>query len=352
MTQCIKVSVILPVYNVAPYLNECLDSLCGQTLEEIEIICVDDGSTDRSLEILREYEKKESRIRLLQQKNMGAGVARNRALSVARGEYISFLDPDDFYPDERVLEDLYTAAMEQKVNIVGGSLEKYTESDQQPLHPGGTKDCFSQDGLISFVDYQYDYFFQRFLFGRHFLQEKQILFPPYKRYQDPPFLLKAMICAQDFYGLKRVSYRYRDGYKKVSWDCQRMIHAYLGMWDNLLTCQEQGFTELYRATLFRISHTIPASVFLLNQWREEKMREEQLFSLLHKINQSIDPAMGETNRTLVIHPILWQLQQGLGCPVTCLSPLEPHTLSPQQRFLSVVVEVLAKLLPTQKKTAQ
>ena len=92
-----KVSVIIPVYNVEEYLRECLDSIVKQTLREIEIICVDDGSTDNSLEILKEYAKKDNRITVITQKNLHAGVARNAGLAVAKGEYLSFLDSDDFF---------------------------------------------------------------------------------------------------------------------------------------------------------------------------------------------------------------------------------------------------------------
>ena len=92
-----KVSVIIPVYNVEKYLRECLDSVVNQTLREIEIICVDDGSTDSSLDILKEYASKDNRITVIAQQNLHAGVARNAGLAVARGEYLSFLDSDDFF---------------------------------------------------------------------------------------------------------------------------------------------------------------------------------------------------------------------------------------------------------------
>ena len=95
-----KVSVIIPVYNVEDYLRQCLDSVINQTLKDIEIICVDDGSTDKSLEILHEYEKKDSRITVLTQKNQYAGVARNVGMSVATGKYFVFLDSDDFFEPE------------------------------------------------------------------------------------------------------------------------------------------------------------------------------------------------------------------------------------------------------------
>lgn len=101
-----KVSVIIPVYNVEKYLRQCLDSVIGQTLKEIEIICVDDGSTDNSLEILKEYAARDNRITVLSQQNLHAGVARNAGLAVARGEYLHFLDSDDW-----VEEDIYANVM-------------------------------------------------------------------------------------------------------------------------------------------------------------------------------------------------------------------------------------------------
>ena len=91
-----KVSVIIPVYNASDYLHECLDSLINQTLKNIEIICVDDGSTDNSLEILKKYADKDGRITVISQKNLHAGVARNAGLAVAKGEYIHFVDSDDW----------------------------------------------------------------------------------------------------------------------------------------------------------------------------------------------------------------------------------------------------------------
>lgn len=90
------ISIILPVYNVAPYLRQCLDSVCGQTYRDIEIIAVNDGSTDQSLEILKEYAAKDDRIILIDQKNAGLSAARNVGLERASGSYILFLDSDDW----------------------------------------------------------------------------------------------------------------------------------------------------------------------------------------------------------------------------------------------------------------
>ena len=93
----IKVSVILPVYNTEKYLRQCLESIEHQTLKEMEVFCVDDGSSDGSVEIIREYVEKDSRFHLLEQKNAGGGAARNHGMKEAKGEYLMFLDSDDFF---------------------------------------------------------------------------------------------------------------------------------------------------------------------------------------------------------------------------------------------------------------
>jgi len=91
-----KISVILPIYNVAPYLGRCLDSILQNTYRDLEVICVNDGSTDDSEEILRDYAGKDDRIILVNKENGGVSAARNTGLTHARGEYIAFVDPDDW----------------------------------------------------------------------------------------------------------------------------------------------------------------------------------------------------------------------------------------------------------------
>ena len=100
------VSIIVPVYNAAKFLPECLDSCIHQTLEDIEIICVDDGSTDNSLDILQQYARRDKRIKIITQENQGLPISRNNAMSIAAGKYIQFLDSDD-YLDTKACECLY-----------------------------------------------------------------------------------------------------------------------------------------------------------------------------------------------------------------------------------------------------
>ncbi len=96
MSEPLKISVIVPVYNVENYLRQCMDSIINQSFENLEIICVNDGSTDSSCSILEEYEAKDHRIILVSQENQGVSSARNRGIELSTGEYISFVDPDDY----------------------------------------------------------------------------------------------------------------------------------------------------------------------------------------------------------------------------------------------------------------
>ena len=125
----VKISIIIPVYNVEKYLRQCLDSLIGQTLKNIEIICVNDGSKDNSLEILREYKNKDSRIVIIDQINQGVSVARNNALKIAKGEYIGFVDSDDWV-DADFFEKLYYSAIKNDCDIaVGGIAWNFTSGE-------------------------------------------------------------------------------------------------------------------------------------------------------------------------------------------------------------------------------
>lgn len=112
----VLLSVIVPVYNVEQYLSKCLDSLINQTIEDIEIICVNDGSTDNSLEILTNYAQKDKRIKVLNQTNKGQSAARNLAISIAAGEYLGFVDSDDWV-DLDFFEKLYNTAKKYNADI-------------------------------------------------------------------------------------------------------------------------------------------------------------------------------------------------------------------------------------------
>ena len=110
----IKVSVIIPVYNVEKFLRDCIESVINQTLSDIEIICINDGSPDNSIDILNEYASIDPRITVISQENRGLSVARNRGMRLAKGKYLYFIDSDDKLLDPDALEVLYTKAEEKR----------------------------------------------------------------------------------------------------------------------------------------------------------------------------------------------------------------------------------------------
>ena len=131
----VKVSVIIPVYNVENYLAECLDSIVNQTLKDIEIICINDGSTDNSLEILETYAQSDDRFKIFNQENQGQGVARNHGIKLSQGEYIYFMDADD-YLELNALEVFYNMSKSldldilifKLINFDDGTSEEYTSN--------------------------------------------------------------------------------------------------------------------------------------------------------------------------------------------------------------------------------
>lgn len=125
-----KVSVILPIYNSEKYLKKCLDSLVKQTLKDIEIICINDGSEDNSLEILREYASKDNRFIVIEQENSGQSVARNKGIEIAQGEYLGFVDSDDWV-ELNYFENLYNIAIENNSDIVATSIRKVAEDKEE-----------------------------------------------------------------------------------------------------------------------------------------------------------------------------------------------------------------------------
>ena len=129
----IKVSVIIPVYNVQAYLRQCMDSVTGQTLRDIEIICVNDESTDDSLQILEEYVAKDKRVQIITQKNAGAGAARNNGMRHAKGKYLSFLDADDFFEPDMLEKAYEQAEKDQSDFVVYKSDQYHTEKDEFEL---------------------------------------------------------------------------------------------------------------------------------------------------------------------------------------------------------------------------
>lgn len=127
----VKVSVLVPCCNVSAFVRECLESIVGQTLKEIEIICINDGSTDNTLDIIQEFAARDSRIRVLDKKNSGYGDSMNKGLEMARGEYIGIVESDDFV-EPGMFEKLYSAAKANDLDICRSQYWSYKDGVDTP----------------------------------------------------------------------------------------------------------------------------------------------------------------------------------------------------------------------------
>lgn len=201
----LKVSVIISVYNMEKYLRECLDSATGQTLKDIEIVCVDDGSTDRSLEILQEYAAKDGRIKLMARRNSGPSVSRNVALKHAAGEYVLFLDSDDHIRKDAA-ELLYNKAAGLGLDMLSfggtnfdGETGEFISSPYYEFRclPEGFNDgaCFNYKDCADFIT-RMAVSSCLTMYKLSFIKASGIEFPPRLRFEDNLFFCRALLSAK------------------------------------------------------------------------------------------------------------------------------------------------------------
>lgn len=286
MSNIPKVSVIIPVYNAEEFLEQCIVSIVSQSLSKIEIICVDDGSTDRSVDILREIQSRDSRIQILQQKNSGAGIARNLAIRAAQGDYIAFMDSDDYYPNANVLEHLIEAAENNHAMICGGSLLFEKNGKQEKAELQGIKYSFEKEGWINYKDCQQDFYYQRFVFNRKMLIDNNLFFPPYRRYQDPPFFVRAMVLGEKFYAIPEPVYAYRARATQMVWSPEKVYDRLAGLADELTISRDAKLPLLHARIAARLEG-IYNSIH-----RETTLGDEMCTKVaFQKIYEAIDPEL-------------------------------------------------------------
>lgn len=211
-----KISVIIPVYNAEKYLEKCLDSILQQTFREIEVICVDDGSQDASKQILWRYASQDSRVIVIEQKNMYAGVARNRAMELAKGKYLIFLDADDFFhPD--MLRRAYASSEQYRADITIFNVKCFSDQTKITFHGKWlyNKNLIPQRQPFS----MYDICSQIFqittaapwnkLFNREFIQREKIYFQGTHSTNDVYFVNLALALAKRIVTIDRSLLYYR-----------------------------------------------------------------------------------------------------------------------------------------------
>lgn len=284
----VKVSVIVAVYNAEKYLKQCMDSIIGQTLKDIEIICVNDGSTDKSYAILKKYKRIDKRVKIINKENGGAGAARNEGLKFATGEYLSFLDSDDFFEPD-MLESAYNAACTNKADIVlfecdffdnqKETFEKKTwtiRKKQLPENnPFSPKDV--GDNIFSFtVGWAWDKLFKRSL-----IVENNILFYDKNILEDAHFTCQACAVANSIYYLDKILIHYRNN---VHGSLSNSANAYINsvmssiqsMKDGLIA---NGVYEQYERPYLNRVVTACHSVFAHTSGDERKKFYNEIYNI-------------------------------------------------------------------------
>lgn len=243
----------MPVYNCEKYLCESINSVLKQTLQEWELLCVDDGSSDSSLDVLQMYQTRDSRIHVYTQSNQGAGVARNYGMRYARGEYIAFLDSDDYFFDADALEQMYTICNMYKVNACGSMimiLRNGVVVEDKGLTEVRKK--AKENQILHYNDFQFDYGFYGFIFKNAVIKKHKIMFPPYRRFQDPPFFVRAMMKINNFCFIDKALYCYRSPDVMTRFDTTKTVDLLKGLIDNLDFSACNNLDLLFNRTLQRL----------------------------------------------------------------------------------------------------
>ena len=295
----VKISVIIPVYNCQQYLEQCLDSVINQTLKELEILCIDDGSLDGSYNILQRYAEKYKFIHIFKQKNNGAGAARNVGLQNAVGEYVAFLDADDYYLDIDALEKMYSACTINGVSICGsygsilerGRLRKANFYDASKLNIGN---------ILNYKDFQIDCGFTTFIYKKQLLDENNIRFPLYRRFEDPPFMVKAMHCANLFVMADTALYCYRSPNLVSRFTPDNLIDLLKGIQDNISFSIQHNLKKLFLVTLDRLEGGY-AYIILFNLSAKEADKNSDIFIHLLEINGLVQSYLDD--KKYVIRPL-------------------------------------------------
>lgn len=286
MEKKIKFSVITPVYNVQNYLPECLGSIIGQTMRDIEIICVDNGSTDKSLSILKQYAKKDKRIKVLEIGKADAGTARNAGLDVAVGEYLYFIDSDD-YCEKDLLEKAYEVITREKSDVLVFRADRFdsatgkrkemwyslVEADlpkERPFRPEAMRGHL----FNSFQNWPWNK-----VFRRSFIEEKKIRFQEVVRANDVLFVYLALAQAEKISVLDEVLIHYRVGNKNSLQSTNHL--APVAFWDayreTKKALQRIGLYEKYEKSY--LNETMKGILYNYNAVKTNEAKE-YIFALI------------------------------------------------------------------------
>lgn len=210
-----KVSIVVPCYNVSTYLPECLDSVIAQTLEDIEIICVDDGSTDNTLEILNDYAKRDARVKVITKPNAGYGNSMNMGMDAATGEYIGIVESDDWV-EKTMFADLYETAKKFDADVVksdyyefatkDGGMQVYIQTPTDPRFYNKVISAYTTEDIYHFRMNTWTGIYKTSMIRLFDIRHNE---SPGASYQDNGFWFKTISLANSVVYVDKAYYHYR-----------------------------------------------------------------------------------------------------------------------------------------------
>lgn len=236
----VKVSIVVPVFNVKKYLRDCLDSILCQSLSEIEILCGDGGSNDGSLDILREYEKKDRRIKVISKKGSGYGQSVNECMDIAKGEYIGIVESDDIV-DKKMYETLYKIAKKKNLDWIKSDIYFYYPTKPKKSRLGRESITYGANIYKKVLNPQEDVRPYRSalhtwagIYKKGFLDKHKIRHneTPGGSYQDVGFFLKTLYYAERVYFLHKPFYYWRQDNmaSSIHYDSQKLVDKSFNEW--------------------------------------------------------------------------------------------------------------------------
>lgn len=250
-----NVSIIVPVYNVEKFLSECLESLVNQTMPSIEIVCINDGSTDDSLKILKEYAKVDERIVIINKKNSGYGDSMNRGLEKATGEYVGIVEPDDFV-ELNTFEKMYGVAKEENADVVKANFFEYSTEKKDDTYKSN---LFLKKDVGEVIDLRErrHIFYQQpsiwsAIYKRQFLKKNKIRFLPSAgaSYQDAGFNFKVFATARRVVFMNESFLHYRQDNPNSSVKSEGKVYAVKDEYDEVEKyLGERGLMKEFGPTL-------------------------------------------------------------------------------------------------------
>ncbi len=301
----VKVAVIIPVYNVEKYLPQCLDSVINQTLSDIEIICVNDGSTDNCGKILQEYATKDKRIKIITQKNSGYGKAINAGLSVATGEYVAILESDD-WAESDMYATLYRLAQKHNLDVIKADYYEFWSNGFNKTAKIGQPSDYNVIFRLEPDKYMGKIWGSIWsaLYRRKFLQDNNIAVTESRgaSYQDTGFIFKTNICAKSMMLLDKAFLHYRQDNAGSSVKNKEKIFALSKEYDEI-----ESYLQKYDLTQWQnllLRRRIEGCLWNLNRLTPENRRiylqQKKLFmlSVLHNQNMGQFQLSGKKLRKL------------------------------------------------------